>query len=83
MPAVVPVKTAVYVPFLVSVTELNVPPPLPAPKLNPTFRPPAVSCLPDVSMAVSVTVAFASATMLDEVVAIVERDGSAVVAVRA
>ena len=56
LPAVVPVKVAVYVPFLLSVTALNVPLPVPLPSANTTFKPPAVSLLPTASSACSVTV---------------------------
>ena len=57
LPSMVPVKVAAYVPFLLSLTALNVPwPPLVLPNPNATVKPPVVSWLPAASSACNVTV---------------------------
>src|SRR5262249_31948309 len=78
-PAVVPVNVAVYVPFPLSVTPLNVPCPVPPPRANATVRPPVVSWVPAAFRAVRVTVAVLPTGTDDGALATVDCPRSAVV----
>ena len=56
VPAVTPVKVAVYVPLLLSVTAEKVPVETPPLRVNATLAPPVLRALPAASLAVRVTV---------------------------
>src|SRR5687768_9698525 len=75
VPAVVPVNTALYVPFALSVTAPNVPALVPPPdpeRLNATFAPPVVRFAPAASLACSSTVAVLPDRMLADETEIVD-----------
>src|SRR5512146_17186 len=55
VPAVVPVKMAIYLPFKLSTTVLKVPLDVPDPSPKATVSPPLVNLLPSASLAIKVT----------------------------
>jgi hypothetical protein len=72
VPTSTPVKVAVYVPLLLSVTALNVPVLLPEASANATVAPPTVRFAPVASRAISVTVVVVPLCTLADPIVIVD-----------